>query len=263
MATWMSSWEPANRVRNSAYRVYSMTTNETASRQSDEHDDASGEVFARWVKEAERHWRAGDYHWMAGYAKGERVLEVGCGAGYSTLALTQAADSILVLEPSVQCRAHTKQLLATAKLTTGPAFLNSSVHEIDDAVSGEINLFSPSIIVCWLMGSADETSVRPYAPQERRLSIHRKVGELASRLPSVSAVQIADRTAFPWQLKTLARKTLTNFHNSTTFIDLPFSCSDADARFRKLDELGWKKTAHRNSLGVAPCIGIAIAKRHS
>lgn len=235
---------------------------ETATQQLNDDDQLGGEVFARWTKEAEHHWRAGDYHWMAGHTKGARVLEVGCGAGYSTLALTQAADSVLVVEPSAQCRAHTSRHLTSAKLSP-PAFIAADVRVIDGAARSEMDSFAPSVIVCWLMGNSDSPSTGLHELQEKRLAIHRKVAELAAQLPSVSAVHFADRTAFPWQLKNLARETLSRLHNSATLIDLPFSCRYEDARFRKLSELGWKNPRHRNSLGVAPCIGMAIAKRRA
>lgn len=238
-----------------------MTTRVTATYRTDDDERTSGEVFSRWVDEAEKHWRAGDYRWMAEYAKGERVLEVGCGAGYSTLALAQAADSVLVLEPNAQCRAHAQRLLATEVAPFIPGFLDADVCAIDDATKSKIDSFSPSAVVCWLMGSAKMRSPSPSEQREIRLAIHRKVGELGTKLPSVSTIHFADRTAFPWQLKSTARETLTYLHNSGTLIGLPFSCSYEDATFRKLNELDWMKSTRINSMRIAPCIAFAIAKR--
>lgn len=240
-----------------------MEMNEAVTHQVAVHDNAGIEVFARWAREAEQHWRAADYHWMASYTKGERVLEVGCGAGYSTLALSHTAASVLVVEPWAQCRAHTTQLLMSANLPVRPTFIDADIRAIDSTARSAMDSFSPTVIVCWLMGSADRPSTPLHEIQGERLAIHRKVGELAAQLPSVSAVHFADRTAFPWKLKNVARETLTRLHNLTTFIDLPFSCIHEDVRFRKLDELSWIKSIQRNSLGIVPCIGMAVAKRRT
>ena len=51
--------------------------------------DAQKDYINRWKKNAEQHFKDGDYDWVASLVEksgAQRILEIGCGVGYSTLA---------------------------------------------------------------------------------------------------------------------------------------------------------------------------------
>ena len=53
---------------------------------------AEKKYIARWTVNAKQHFDNGDYSWVCDLIKDppyHRILEIGCGAGYSTLSLLQ------------------------------------------------------------------------------------------------------------------------------------------------------------------------------
>ena len=55
------------------------------------------DFLAYWEAEGERYARHGDYEWMAGLVPGRRVLEIGCGPGFSTQALAARGLAVLAV----------------------------------------------------------------------------------------------------------------------------------------------------------------------
>lgn len=220
----------------------------------------SSPSFVRWQQEAEKHWRAGDYTWMAGLVDAQaRVLEVGCGVGYSTLALSRRSPAVMTIEPDADCRAIAEARLREAG-TAPVQFVGAPIGALPEAAADEIRAFAPDWVVCWLMGAAD-AALDPALPlvqsvQKYRESVHRQVAELAARLPSVRLVQFVDRTAFPWKIKDTARETLAMYHAATTFAGLPFSPDTKGAVYRKLDERMWPAGQKRsNGPSIIPVLG--------
>lgn len=224
----------------------------------------------RWAEEGGRHWRAGDYAWMAVQVGPRRVLEIGCGAGFGTQALVEAGASVLSLEPEAACRD-----LAAARLAgTGPGssrILDASVGQVVPPETRQaITDFAPEWVVCWLMGGSDE-AVRASAPnaprhqavQAFREAAHRHAVELAVSLPTVTAIHLVDRTAFPWKIKDTARDTLVLYHMATTFKDTPFSLRKEDTMYRKLDGTAWPEISGRSGGGIVPVLGSLVARRQN
>ena len=230
-------------------------------------------AFVRWQFEAEKHDRAGDYRWMAERLPPCRVLEIGCGAGFGTLALQRNGFSVLSLEPVGDCvaiaDARCSEDLATVKSGVAARFLQVEVGRIDDAARAEIEAFAPDWVLCWLFGADDAALDRrlpvPQAVQKYREGVHRQVAELAASLPSVQGVQLVDRTAFPWKIKDTARETLVVYHQATSFSGLPFALDIKDALYRKLDERQWPAPVtpmtQRNIAAPVPVLGSLLARR--
>lgn len=226
-------------------------------------------AVVRWTDEGERHWRAGDYAWMAAQVGPRRVLEIGCGAGFGTLALVKAGASVLSLEPEAACRELTAARLAASG--SGSSLLATAVgQELPPETRQAIIDFAPEWVVCWLMGGSDE-AVRASAPnaprhqavQAFREAAHRHATELAASLPSVTAIHLVDRTAFPWKIKDTARDTLVLYHTATTFKDTPFSLRKEDTMYRKLDGTAWPEMSGRSGGGIVPVLGSLIARRQN
>lgn len=224
--------------------------------------------FVRWQQEAEKHWRAGDYAWMSSLVDAQaRVLEVGCGVGYSTLALSQRVPAVLTIEPDADCRVIAEARLREAG-TKPVRFVDAKLGALPESAESDIRGFSPDWVVCWLMGAAD-AALDPALPlaqavQKHRETVHRQVAELAARLPSVKVVQFVDRTAFPWKIKDTARETLAMYHAATTFAGLAFSPDIKGAFYRKLDERMWPAAKKRSSgPSVVPVLGALQAARNA
>ena len=225
--------------------------------------DASSS-FLRWQLEAEKHWRAGDYAWMASLLNAERVLEIGCGVGYSTLALRHSGLNVLTLEPNAVCRDMATGRLCQAGFVSSD-FVAESLGDMTPAALRQIENFAPDWLVCWLMGAPDSALDRSLpaaqAVQKYREAVHRQVAELAVRLPSVQGVHLVDRTAFPWKIKETARETLVFYHEATSFAGLPLKSLHSDTCYRKLDERQWPAPAGRATQGIVPVLGSLRARR--
>lgn len=226
-------------------------------------------AFVRWQHEAEKHDRAGDYAWMAERVAPGRVLEIGCGVGFGSCALQRRGCTVLALEPESDCIAIAASRCSEDRAAGGGVavqFLQCDVGQLSAEQRTEVEGFAPELVICWLMGAADEALDRTLPPaqavQKYREAVHRQVAELAATLPSVGGVHLVDRTAFPWKIKDTARETLVVYHQATTFAGLPFALDLKDAVYRKLDDRQWPApAAQRHSAGVVPVLGSLFARR--
>ena len=223
--------------------------------------------FERWRREAEKHWQSGDYHWMAEQVDADaRVLEVGCGAGHSTLALSRRVRALMTIEPDVGCRAMTEARLVEAAAKP-VKFIDAKLGALPITAEDEIAGFAPEWVVCWLMGVPDSALDPALAPaqavQKEREAVHRAVAALAVRLPSVKVVQFIDRTAFPWKIKDTAREMLAVYHAGTTFAGLPFSPDITGAHYRKLDDRIWPTARMPGKPAVVPVLGVLQVTRNA
>lgn len=223
-------------------------------------------VLQRWAREAAQHDRHGDYAWLAEQVPGQRVVEIGCGAAYSTLALGRRGKALLVLESDATCVGWARERLADVAPLT---LLEADLFALGDAERAVLAAFAPDSVVCWLAGG-DETSpamaesgLSPYAQVVHyRERLHRAVAELAACLPSVNWLHLADRTAFPWKMKEVGRETLAMMHRQKTFAGLPISAEKGDALYRKLDPASLENRGRNGPPGVVPVLGALLARVH-
>lgn len=217
-----------------------------------------------WESEGEALARHGDYDWMAALTPGCRVLEIGCGPGFSTLALVQRGLDVLVVDAQPACLALARQRAGEQSL----ALLEAEVTALGAGQREAILAFAPESVVCWLMGapaevtgaSAGDGGKAVVAYRER---VHRAVAELAADLPSVSALHLVDRTAIPWQAKDIGRATLLGYHRQKTLAGLPFQAQREDALYRKLEAAAPSFKPHAALKGVVPVLASLLAYRSS
>ena len=227
-----------------------------------------GEFLGYWQEEGAGYARRGDYDWMAGQLGGQRVLEIGCGPGFGTLALLARGMAVLAIDTLPECLVATRERVgATAERLT---LIEADVAALAPGQRAAIEAFAPDTLVCWLMGApASVTGAVPgdggRAVIAYRESVHRRVAELAAELPSVRCIHFVDRTAIAWQAKDIGRDTLVRYHTEKTLRGLPFVAERDHARYRKLEgsaqELAQLRRAYPANAGVVPTLASLLAER--
>lgn len=224
------------------------------------------EFLDYWQDEGERYARHGDYAWMASLVPGRRVLEIGCGPGFSTQALAARGLAVLALDMLPECLAATQGRLADADLT----LLAADLAALSEAQRGQIAAFAPDSVVCWLLGAPAETTGAQVADTGQavvayREKMHRLVAELAASLPTVRALHLVDRTVIPWQAKDIGRDTLVGYHLGKTLRDLPFTAERRQALYRKLDDTAFQRapshSSHPALRSAVPTLASLLAER--
>lgn len=222
-----------------------------------------------WQNEGESYAKRGDYDWMASLVPGKRVLEVGCGVGFGTLALARRGISVLAIDSLTECLEATRDRLE-AFPDADVTLLQAEVTTLGGAERGAIEAFAPDAVACWLMGAPADTtgataSDAGQAVAGYREKIHRAVAELAASLPGVAALHFVDRTAIPWQAKDIGRDTLVGYHAGKTLLDLPFTAERRNALYRKLEgnvvELAQLRRSHPSLKSVVPTLASLLAER--
>jgi SAM-dependent methyltransferase len=226
------------------------------------------EFLDYWRNEGEAYVRCGDYDWMAGLVPGRRVLEIGCGLGFGTAALGARGLEVLAIDSLAECLAATRERLGDAAGRI--RLMLADVTALDAAQVATVHDFAPDVVVCWLMGAPSATTGAAandggQAVAAYREGVHRRVAELAARLPSVRALHLVDRTAIPWQAKDIGRDTLVRYHLGKTLLDLPFVAERRNALYRKLEgslmDLAQIRRSHPSLKGVVPTLASLLAER--
>jgi SAM-dependent methyltransferase len=228
--------------------------------------DAVLDFIAYWEEEGARYARHGDYDWMAAQVPGQRALEVGCGVGFGSKALLGRGLAVLALDVLPPCLAAARRRVGASERVH---FLEADLADLDAEAHQAILDFKPETVLCWLMGAPQETASEDdkaagAAVVAYREALHRRVAELAARLPGVEAVHLVDRTAIPWQAKDLGRDTLARYHLAKTFADLPFETTRQDAQYRKLEggaDLAQLRRSHPALKSVTPALASLLARR--
>jgi SAM-dependent methyltransferase len=226
------------------------------------------EFLAYWRNEGEAYVRCGDYEWMAALVPGRRVLEIGCGLGFGSAALAARGLDVLAIDSLPECLVATSERLGEAAGRVG--LMLADVTALDDGQVATVHDFAPDVVVCWLMGAPSATtgaaaSDGGQAVAAYREGVHRRVAELAARLPSVRALHFVDRTAIPWQAKDIGRDTLVRYHLGKTLAGLPFVAERRNALYRKLEgslmDLAQIRRSHPSLKGVVPTLASLLAER--
>jgi SAM-dependent methyltransferase len=225
------------------------------------------EFLSYWEAEGLAYVRRGDYDWMASLVPGKRVLEIGCGVGFSTAALIERNLSVLAIDAIADCLEATRQRAIGGDLS----LLEAEVATLSEEKKAAIATFEPDTVVCWLMGApasttgATATEAGQQAVATYREKVHRLVAELASTLPTVQYLHLVDRTAIPWQAKDIGRDTLVRYHNEKTLVGLPFSGERRNALYRKIEDatanMAHLRKSHPSLKSVVPTLASLLAER--
>ena len=223
-------------------------------------DESLADTLVRWQAESAQLERAGVYDWLAHRIVGQRVLEIGCGFGLSTVALAKAGKAVFALDNRMDCLEASRQRVPDA------IYGVADVHHYDERLLDDLRDFAPDAIVCWLAGAPADALPRDvpptYAVMQHRLVLQQAVVRLGTVLSSVQSIHLADRTAFPWKMKDAGRSTMARMIRAAVILDAPFALNDADVQFRKMDEpVSQRVAASGAPRGVVPVVGEATLKR--
>jgi hypothetical protein len=222
-------------------------------------DEPLAATLDRWRNESAALDRAGVYDWLTARIAADRVLEIGCGFGLSTAALTRGGKQVFALDNRLDC------LEATQALVPGVTLGMADVTHYDNRLIADLEAFEPRAVVCWLAGAPAEALPRDvpsaYAVMQHRLQLQHAVVRLASRLDTVQTVHLADRTAFPWKMTAVGRKTMSGMIVAAVIADAPFELNEVDVQFRKIDGIDLAGKQGTALAGVVPVVGEATLKR--
>jgi len=108
----------------------------------------------QWNISAQYFYEQGYYSWMSENLNGcKSVLEIGCGTGYSTLALAEKGFKVLAIDKNSNCIAKAKELLSSKGFQDDQViFIEGDVAE-DSFRKRLIENYSFEIVVCWNVGT--------------------------------------------------------------------------------------------------------------
>lgn len=105
----------------------------------------------QWDISAQYFYNKGYYSWMADKLTGyKNVLEVGCGTGYSTLALVEKGYRVIAVEKNPECINKAKKLLYENGYKRGEvSFITGDI--VDEALRNKlVKKFKFDITICWI-----------------------------------------------------------------------------------------------------------------
>ncbi|HRE18978.1 MAG TPA: class I SAM-dependent methyltransferase, partial [Rhodocyclaceae bacterium] len=100
------------------------------------------DFLAYWEEEGAAYAKRGDYEWMASLTHARRVLEVGCGAGFGTLALVQRGATVLAVDNLPECLAATRAKLLAATPAAGNQCLQLDLAALSEGDEAALNAFA-------------------------------------------------------------------------------------------------------------------------
>lgn len=108
----------------------------------------------QWNISAKYFYEKGYYFWMGEkLSQFNTVLEIGCGTGYSTLALVEKGYKVIAVEKNKDCITQAKELLSKKGFTEQSViFVEGDIVE-DDVRKSLLNQYEFDVVICWNVGS--------------------------------------------------------------------------------------------------------------
>ena len=105
------------------------------------------------------------YDWMIENIVGQHcVLEIGCGTGYSTLALLEKGFNVVAVEKNIECLNKAKRLVTEKGLGDNVIWLEGDIVS-EEFRKNLIDQYDFDIVICWNIGTYwNEDMLKYYVP---------------------------------------------------------------------------------------------------
>lgn len=107
----------------------------------------------QWDESAKYFYDTKRYHWMAEKISDYKtVVEVGCGTGYSTVALVETGHKVIAIDKNSNCLEKAKELIDDRGLGDEVIFVEGDIAT-DEFRSFLKNQYDYDVVVCWNVGT--------------------------------------------------------------------------------------------------------------
>jgi len=221
-------------------------------------DEPIADTLARWSAEAADLDKQGAYDWLCGRIKAGRVLEIGCGFGQSTAALSRHGKAVFALDNRMDC------LEAARERVPDAIYGLADIRQVHELLVQDLAEFVPEAMVLWIAGAPADSLPRDvpeqYAVMQYRLAFQQAAVALAGQINSIRTVHLADRTAFPWAMKDAGRQTMAQLITNSVIANSPFRVDHSNVQYRKL-ALPTASSHHALPGAMVPVLGEATLVR--
>ena len=115
--------------------------------------DAMKEYAEQWDSSGQYFYGKGYYKWMSKHvADYMTVVEVGCGTGYSTLALVEEGHRVIAVEKNNDCIEKAKRLLEEKGKSDQVVFIFGDIAE-EDLREEIVSNYQFDVVICWNVGT--------------------------------------------------------------------------------------------------------------
>lgn len=131
------------------------------------------EYSEKWNSSAEFFYKNNDYYWMVDHLRDyHTILEIGCGTGYSTLAMLEKGHRVIAIDNNPECIAKAKELIDKNGYSNDVEFILYDV--LNPQTLEDIGTrFSCDAICCWNPGQAwSEDSLTSFNQYQEILSYY-------------------------------------------------------------------------------------------
>lgn len=129
-----------------------------------------------WNVSAQYFYQTGCYTWMINkLASFNTVLEIGCGTGYSTLALVERGHKVIAIDKNQDCLQKAKKLLSEKGYLNGEVRFFKRDIVVENDRDKLLNDFEYDIVICWNVGTYwDKQMMSFYLPYMLRYGLSRE-----------------------------------------------------------------------------------------
>ena len=121
------------------------------------------EYTLQWDASAEYFYNKGYYAWMIEQINSyNTIVEVGCGTGYSSLALAKAGKKVVSIEKNVECIKKAQELLKENSISEEQVLILHGDIVEEEFRNKIVNEFDFDAVICWNIGTAWSKEMMEY-----------------------------------------------------------------------------------------------------